>query len=241
MRVIRQLQDNLPKGEGPRTSTYGGRALVTASGLNFRQILISDNYKNSRMYSVPWNIRSMRFTSDDHQLLLACESKLVIMNTTTMSWFIQHTIDYPCHTVTSVAISPFATLVACGSTDGNVWLWEASTNCWVRRLMPKGGPHQKHDAIQNINFAATGSTVLFNYPSNSFTQVVKTTPLDQIAITTFRVNLITDHGPVQDLQTGMRVMDPSLGFGATAFGGPGGSSVVCWETEPRREQRLVQA
>lgn len=171
-------------GSHPTISTFSpdGETLVTARNHLLCQIDIDNGWTAMNLYCVAANengIKDLRFHRDGSKLIAACETKFVIMDTTTDCWFKKQVIEYP-RRPSSLDISPGGTLVACGSTTGELWLWTFEMGSWVRRLMPLGSPNATSTPVDNVRFFATGNSILYNHRGHSQVRLCKSIPLDQI-------------------------------------------------------------
>lgn len=229
LKVYKQLDDALPAGHGQRISTFGRYTLVTAHGRFMRKILVGHlKFKNRDMVSVPeeaGSIESMQFTSDDSQLVLACEKKVIIKNTSTNAWTNLHIVDYPCNPISALDICPDPAMVVCESSRGVLWLWEAATNCWARRNFPPGGPDKMTPPLKHLNFSGTGESIVCSGSSEVEVFWQMAFPLDK-----FGSHSLRGMDAPKGLQPGMSVFLPELNKGATAFGGNGSeeAAVVAW-------------
>lgn len=221
-------------GDHPTISTFSpdGRILAIARNSLLCQIEIEDDWATTNSYYLATTpdresgenrIKSLQFMKDGSKLIVACETDFIIMDTAADSWFKKQVIEYPC-LASSLDISPGGKIVACGSATGELWLWASQMECWVRRMMPHGGPGAESDAVENVRFSATGGSILYNCRGHFWVKMWRSVPLDRID---FSSKLRYYHGG----RMGHSVTYPIRGLGATALGGDGGASVVFWKYE----------
>ncbi|KAG6360970.1 hypothetical protein INS49_012038 [Diaporthe citri] len=231
------IDDYLDKGENHAAiSTFSpdGETLVTARSDVLCQIDIKDRWTAANQYCVAAipnpnrdrresRIEELRFTENGSELVAACHDHVVVMDTATNCWFKRKVIDYPCSaSPSSFDTSSSGLMVACGSTTGELWLQTAEMGCWVRLVMPSGGPGATSEPVENVRFSATGNSILYNIRGRSGVKFCRSAPLDQ---SSYAYNLNFHPG---------RRLGHSLtrqGIGATALGGDWGASVIFWKYE----------
>lgn len=214
----------------------GGQTLVTARDDVLCQIDIKNGWKAANQYCVAGDpesngdesdnrIRELRFMEDGSQLMAAGHTRVVVMNTATNHWFKMNVIDYPClGSPSGLDISSRGLMLACGSITGELWLRTSEMRCWVRVMMPSGGPGVTSEPVENVRFSTTGRSVLYNLRGRSGLMGCRTVPLDKVS----SAYIMSNH-PGQQLGQSLR----NGHTGATALGGRRGRSVVFWEAELR--------
>lgn len=236
------IDDYLDEGGSfPAISTFSpdGETLVTARGDVLCQIDIKDHWTATKQYCVAESpnpnrderesrIEELRFTVEGSELVAACHSRVVIMDTKTNYWFKKKVIDYPCLARPSgLDISSSGLMVACGTTTGELWLHTADMGCWVRLMMPSGGSGATSEPLENVRFSATGKSILYSIRGRSGVRFCRSAPLDQSSL----AYTLNSH-PGQRLGHSLS----RQGIGATALGGDGGASVIFWKYEFYREE-----
>lgn len=233
------INDDLYGDEShPSTSAFApdGQTLVTARDGSLCQIDIKDGWKAMDQYCVAADpisdryesndrIRELRFMKDGSQLMVACHTRVVVMKTATNRWSKMNVIDYPCLARPSgLDISSSGLMLACGSTTGELWLWTSEMRCWVRVMMPSGGPGVTSEPVENLRFSTTGRSILYNLRGRSELMGCTAVPLDQVS----SAYTLSNH-PGRRLGHSLRRGH----IGATALGGRGGAMIVFWESELR--------
>lgn len=232
-----RIDDDLDgAGTHPTISAFSpdGETLVTARSDELCQIDIEGGWTVWDRYCVSANtdyirdsnrnrIKELRFTKDGSKLIAACHTQVVIMHTATAYWYKKQVIENPCvASLSGIDISPGGTMVACGSTTGELWLWTSGMGCWVRRLFTRGGPAATSEPVENVRFSATGLSIIYNKRGGSGVNVCRSVPLNHVS---FANNLRNHPGR----RLGHSISHPDRGIGATALGGDGGASVILWK------------
>lgn len=223
-------------GSHPTISAFSpdGKTLVTARNDVLCQINIDNNWIDKDRYGVSTNhntdrdksenrIKELRFTEDGSELIAACTTQVVIMDTTTDIWFKKHVIEYPGQ-ASGLDISPCGTAVACGSSTGDLWLWTSDTDCWAKLMVSSGGTVAASDALENVRFSARGDSILYNHRGHCGVSMCVSGPLDEIGFSNGLRNYAGQ-------QLGHSPTDSGRRIGATALGGDGSASVVFWKYE----------
>lgn len=229
------IDDDLdPVGTHPTISTFSpdGGTLVTARNDSLSQIDVEYGWTATNRYYVATTrnretrenrIKDLRFMKDGSKLILACETKVVIMDTRTSRWFTSQVIEYPCRP-SGINISPGGTRIACGSTTGDLWLWMSEISCWDRRSSPPRGRGATSEPVDNVWFSASGRSILYNHRGDSEVSLCQTETLDRSCV-------LTDLRDARWQRLGHSLLDPWRRSGATARGGERGARVIFWEYE----------
>lgn len=243
-----RVDDNLDEGGShPTISTFSpdGGTLVTARNDLLCRIDIDHdwhamNWTATNQYCVVEKanpnrdkcenrIEELRFTKDGSQLIAACHSHVVIMNTKTDNWFKKQVIRYPCRASGLDISTVSGDMVACGSTTGELWLWTSDMGCWVRRMKPDDHPGATFRPVENVRFSASGKSILYNYRGGCGVNMCGSVPLD-------RVSFAHELGNHLWRRMGHTITNLSRGIGATALGGfaIGGArdaEIILWNFE----------
>lgn len=223
-------------GNHPTISTFSpdGQTLVTARNDHLCKINVEHGWSTRRRYYVATTpnrdtrenrIKDLRFMKDGSTLIVACETKIVIIvGTRTSRWFRTEVIEYPCR-ASGINISPDGMFIACGSTTGDLWLRKSSEiGLWYKLSTPSVSPGATCEAVDNVRFSATGCTILYNHRGDS---EVNMREIHAVGPTC----LLTDLRDAPGQRMGHSLMDPRRRIGATAYGGQSGARVIFWEYE----------
>jgi WD40 repeat protein len=121
---------------------------------------VSTRRPTRRLYGHSGTIKAIAFTSDgDRAVTGGDDETLRLWNIADGKPIAEMTQHKPAGSISSVAVSPAEQLIASGSEDGRVVLWDGQTGALLRQIIH---PERFVAAVPSLSFSADGQWLLFS-------------------------------------------------------------------------------